>query len=198
MLTEQEELALKELARQHTPTPVVNPNRTTPGFDNESARAAAQHVDGLFARLGNGGQRVVAGPMDGEASVPQVRIAEDEEFLSRVDHVLLRFDDGPQQVSFVGTIRKLFRTKRRETAGEFISRTGLGPAQAKQMTKDQITAFVAQAMRNNEDDPGAIPPHDATFKPRPPIPGWLSGAPRFVEVGAPEPDEPAEQMPAWT
>jgi hypothetical protein len=124
MLSQAEENVLKQLAREKTPTVVMNPNG---GGTNDTAEATARHVASLVGRT-LGVAPVVVGGQIGGASHLQAAM-DDSEFRKRVKHVLLK--DEPTTA--------------------FIARTGLGYSQVFAMTKDEITKFVKQAEINNND-----------------------------------------------
>lgn len=127
MLTPQEELVLKQFARDHTPMQVVNP-QTTPS-DNESAHAAEKHVNEHFRRAGTRPMTVYGGPTDG-MKTPFVEAERDWDFENRIAHV--RHPGEPVLA--------------------FIARSGLSPVQARTISKEAITRFVAAAdARNNEE-----------------------------------------------
>jgi len=136
-----------------------------------------------------GPRRVFGGPVEGSMPGERAGVNTDREFLAKVAHVLLEKETGKESWGWWDGIRKLFREKRRESAIEFVARTGLGPAQAMTMTREQITAFVAQAMENRKDD---VQAPRSTWKPEPPKPG-----PSVIDTGAPEPEQPAEPVPNW-
>jgi hypothetical protein len=129
MLNQAEEEILKRLAREHAPRVVVNPNHTTPGFDNESARVTEMYVNDQFGRAGQQPMTVQGGQL-GKTQSPQIEAEPDWDFIERVKHVM----------------------KPNEAPLEFVSRTGLGPARSQQMTKDEITNFIRQSEENALDE----------------------------------------------
>lgn len=193
-LSAYEEQFLREQIAEKTPMKVVNPNAHATMPRMNSKQAAERAVDEQFRRM-PATQRLEGGPDAPNLASAQERAPEDLDFMSRVDHVLLDKEEGPTQKGLFNGVLKLFRKRRKESQMEFISRTGLSPIQAKSMTKDEITRFVATVMRNKEDfDWGGIEPKSTVYV-EPQQPGPLV---TFVDTGVDrEPQiEPAQIQ--WT
>lgn len=203
-LSQQEENVLRRLAQEHTPMSVQNPQHITNQTDNESARAAHRHVDRLLKKAG-GHQRVEGGPdgtdknaTDGSGTIatPQERggIETDRDFIAKISEFLLEKQEGAATWGWWNGIRKLFQKTRREHPMEFIARTGLGPADVKNLSRSEIARRIA--LRAEQDrEQGILAPH-STFtleseKSRPAI--------QLIDTDSlPEPSQPAEETPAWT
>jgi len=157
---------------------------------NPIERSDGEVFSHLARNRARGPWRVFGGPVDaGSAPGERAGVEVDHDFLMRTEHVRLVLEEGAPKAGFMNGIRQMLKPQRRESAMEFIARTGLSPVQARTMTKAQITVFVEQAMRNRADDPGAVEPR-GTFKPEPPKAG-----PLFVDTGASEPDnEPVDEL----
>lgn len=140
MLTAFEENVLRKMLEDRTPTPCMNPTHIQSEVGN-TAQATGQHIQKLIA---NWRPTHVTGavlpPTDNR--VPLTPLSDDTEFMKSVKHVL----------------------RKGEKAIQFIARTGLSPAQAATMSKNQITQFVAQAEQNAKDLDHVTTKH---FEPRP-------------------------------
>ena len=112
-----------------------------------------QHIQGLFHRLASAGKALVlGGPVEAGAEFPAGHPNGDREFLEKVDHELLWFDEGPVKGAWSEGILHRFRSRRRETAMEFIARTSIGVAEAKAMTKAEISRRVRLAEERARDE----------------------------------------------
>jgi hypothetical protein len=198
-LSKSEEDVLKRLARENTPMQIVNPQPAS--IDNESASAAGRHVDRLLKR--SGGHQIVYGGPDasdknagtGVIATIQERggIEVDRDFIAKVHEFFLEKTEGPSTWGWWNGVKKLFQKKRVEHPMEFIARTGLGPADVKNLSREEIARRIA--LRAEQDREQGIVEPRASFRPepeakRPPV--------TFIDTGAPGPDEPAEPTPAWT
>ncbi len=137
MLTAREESVLRQMAQDHGPREVLNPNH---GYEKITT---GQYLNWLMSRDVPGPARVTAGPTDGGNQVLNTtdHVNNDSVVISRVRHVL-RWKKERKDGRVI---------ERQEFLTEFFSRTGLGKSQILEMSKTEISKFVAQAEQNNAE-----------------------------------------------
>lgn len=149
ILTPQDELAIKNLLATSRPMPVMNPQTGRVPQINEAA-AMAQIMRSVTGPLPVLAGAAAKGTLNGVPR-PAPR-GDDPELLERTKHV----------------------RRKNERLGQFFARIGLGAAQIRNMTKDEISRFCEIVENNNSeteswfsfDAAGKLSKHPA-FEPRP-------------------------------